>query len=409
MRRISAIMATTISHVAELQGLYGPFTMAERIVQKIWLQRDFDHARAVLTDGRSLQLRNPGIWNLLGGPDFRTARFIIEGREITGDVEVHFQVADWHAHGHASDPAYDKVGLHVVLFPPADEARSALDHQGKPIPTLVLLPLLHRDLEEYTSDDALENITARDEWRHFAELAGQPLARLQSLLTAKARERWQQKVYYAGLRIGKLGWDAALHHAALEILGYRQNRSAMLAVAARHPLAEWIRGVQIAEIFAAHKTDWQLQGVRPANHPLRRLRQYQHWVATRPDWPLRALRLGDGFQADPPAGTPTREVRQLFKLRERRKNWAHELASDAISGARFDNFVCDGLFPLLTARTKNDLFAAWFHWFLGDVPDQIRRTLPKLGLADGQMQPLCHGYARGLLGWFLDCEARASS
>jgi len=42
------------------------------------------------------------------------------------------------------------------------------------------------------------------------------------------------------------------------------------------------------------------------------------------------------------------------------------------------------------------------------VPDQIRRMMPKLGISDGQMQPLCHGYARGLLGWFLECEARAS-
>jgi hypothetical protein len=45
---------------------------------------------------------------------------------------------------------------------------------------------------------------------------------------------------------------------------------------------------------------------------------------------------------------------------------------------------------------------------LGDVPEQVRRTLPKMGVVDGRLQPLCHGYAQGLLGWFLDREARAS-
>ena len=342
------------------------------------------------------------------GPDFRAARLSIQGQEFTGDVEVHFHAADWHAHGHARDSAYDNVGLHVVLFPSRGDEKPAFNREGNPIPTVVLLPLLHRDLEEYASDDALENLTARDEWRDFAELAGLPVADLQSRLINKARVRWQQKVYYAGLRIGKLGWESALHHAALEILGYRHNRSAMLAVAFRHPFDEWVAGVQPADIFTAHKTYWRLQGVRPANHPLRRLQQYQRWVAARPDWPDRTLYMCRDFESELSAGTPTKHARQLLNLSQRRKSLSCELTGDAMAGTRFDNLVCDGLLPLLAAKTNNDLFAAWFHWFLGDVPDQIRHGMSQLGLGDGQMQPFCHGYARGLLAWFLDCEARAS-
>ena len=41
--------------VAEFQGLYGPFTIAERVLQKIWLRQDFDGHAARLADGRALE------------------------------------------------------------------------------------------------------------------------------------------------------------------------------------------------------------------------------------------------------------------------------------------------------------------------------------------------------------------
>ena len=53
-----------------MSGLYGPFTLTERVVQKIWLRGDFTQRRMMLTDGRDLEIRFTGQWNLLGGPDF---------------------------------------------------------------------------------------------------------------------------------------------------------------------------------------------------------------------------------------------------------------------------------------------------------------------------------------------------
>lgn len=408
MRRARVLMANSTNHVAEIQGLYGPFTMAERVVQKMWLQQDFDHHRARLTDGRPLQIRTPGVWNLLGGPDFRAARLAIGGVECTGDVEVHFHASDWAAHGHGRDAAYDRVALHVVLFPPGANERMALNKNGEPIPTLVLLPLLYRDLEEYASDDALETLTERDEWRFFAELAGRPFGEMQSLVREKARERWRQKVYFAKLRIEKLGWEAALHHTALEILGYKRNRAPMLNVATRYPIGEWRNGIDVQAVFGEHQAQWQLHGIRPANQPLNRLLQYERWVKRRPDWPEKVKGLFDALLSTHPAELSTRAARKSVNLPQWRKSLSETLTGDVIVGTRFDNLMCDGLLPLLSANTGGDFFFVWFHWFLGDVPDQIRRMMPKLGLADGQMQPFCHGYARGLLGWFLESEARAS-
>jgi hypothetical protein len=341
---------------------------------------------------------------------------------VTGDVEVHFHASDWRAHGHADDRAYDRVALHVVLFPPAAGERPARRHDGGEIPTLVLLPLLHRDLEEYASDDALEGITARDEWERFAELAATPPAELPALLRGLAAERWRQKLHFAQLRGAKLGWTAAAHQTALEILGYRQNRAAMLAVAARFPLAEWVKGIDDRAIFSTEGIRWQLQGVRPANHPRVRLRQYRTWVAAVPDWPeklttaleavVRVQREGQetgasGTGAVEPARA-TRSWRQAMRMAELRADLARTLTGGAVGGSRLDNLVCDGFLPLLAARTGCDLWPVWFHWYLGDVPGPLREVLPKLGVAGRGAPPHCHGWAQGLLGWILSREVRAS-
>lgn len=403
-------MAPIFHHVAELQGLYGPFTLAERVVQKIWLRGDFTLSQAVLSDGRPLVMRAAGAWNLQAGPDFLGARLVIGGREVTGDIEVHFHASDWRAHGHAADRAYANVVLHVVMFPPTADEAPARHADGRDIPTLVLLPLLHRDLEEYASDDALEVITARDQWEPFAELAALPLATRQALIQRQAAERWRQKVHFARLRIAKLGWAAALHQTALEILGYRQNRAAMLAVATQYPLAVWNTAIKPEAIFEEFRTRWQGQGLRPANHPLKRLRQYQCWVVAQPDWPQRLLQL---IPLSPPCAgetwASTRTARQLLELKALRVRITRELLSNTIGGTRMDNLVADGFLPMLAAQTGGELLPTWYHWYLGDSPAQWRRALPRLGLADGRDLPCCQGCAQGLLGWILERQARASS
>ena len=401
-------MATPSNHVAEMQGLYGPFTITERVVQKIWLRGDFDRSRPALTDGRSLEIRTSGAWNLLGGPDFRGAQLVIGGVKHTGDVEVHFHAADWRAHRHQTDPAYDQVALHVVLFPPGPDERPAVRGDGREIPTLVLLPLLHRDLEEYASDDALEVITARDKWEHFAGLAAHPMGERRRWLRQNATERWQLKVRFAKRRIERVGWTAAAHGTALEILGYRHNRAAMLTVGTKHPLEDWAAGIEVAEVYEKSGALWQTQGVRPANHPRTRLRQYQQWVAVRPDWPERLRALVQSLPSGGLEGSPTKRARVVLGLPRWREVMARELLGGAVGGTRLDNLVCDGFLPLVAAKTGTDLGAVWFHWFLGDVPDQVKNALPKLGIAGRGAEPYCHGWAQGLLGWILDREARAS-
>lgn len=394
--------------VAELQGLYGAFSFPEKLLQKIWLRGDFDRTTAVASDGRRLRILHPGKWNLLGGPDFAGARLRFGpegGREVSGDVEVHLHAADWDNHGHASDPAYDRVVLHVVLFPP-ESGRVTRGAGGREIPVLALLPLLHRGLEEFAADEAVETLANRAISRLPDELGVLPAAELAALLQRNAAARWQQKVRFARLRLERLGWEAACHHAALEILGFRFNRAPMLRVAGEFPLTEWGRGlVAPAALYERERDGWSLQGVRPANHPRTRLRQYAAWVHERPDWPARLRERRDKLPVVR-VSEVTCEVRRRHRLTSCREELAESLCAQTIGGTRFDNLICDGVLPLLAAESGPDVHGLWYHWFPGDLPPVLNGGLRHLGFFNGRTQPACHGASQGLLGWLLAREPR---
>lgn len=393
--------------VAELQGLYGPFAFPEKLLQKIWLRGDYARESASTIEGKRVRVLHPGRWNLLGGPDFRGARLRFgDGAERVGDVELHLHASDWAAHGHARDRAYDEVMLHVVLFPPpaGHVTRGAT---GESIPVLALLPLLLHDLEEYATEEVVETLAKRPSARITEKLAPLPLGELRELIGKHAEARWRQKVHFARMRLQRLGWESACHHVALEILGYRFNRAPMLRIASRSPLAAWRAETFSAEAeFKAEEEAWSLQGLRPANHPRRRLRQYSEWVAARPLWPTTleevAARLPRVDWDD--VVRSVGDARQRHGLTRRRRELAELICGDRVGGTRFDNLVCDGFLPLLAAGGADDLGGLWQCWFTGDIPESLSRGLRELGVTNGRAQPLCHGLAQGLLGWLIEQE-----
>lgn len=71
------------------------------------------------------------------GPDFRDAALArADGSLVHGDIELHLRADNWDAHGHASDPRYNNVVLHVTLA--GDERRVTLLASGRPVPLVVL-------------------------------------------------------------------------------------------------------------------------------------------------------------------------------------------------------------------------------------------------------------------------------
>ncbi|MDF3058661.1 MAG: hypothetical protein K0R17_2876 [Rariglobus sp.] len=399
---------SAVSAVAEVQGLYGAFSFPERLLQKIWQRGDFDGTATRTADGRALKVLHPGRWNHLGGPDFAGARLVIDGHEITGEVELHLHAKDWAAHGHASDPAYDNVILHVVLFPCVESATRGAG--GRAIPILCLLPVLHHGLEEYAADEAMEQLAGRP-LHHAQEILGAlGNDELDTLLRGHAGRRWLGKVHFARERIKRLGWEGACHHAALEILGYRFNRAPMLSAATAFPLADWAGGrADPAQVFDTFAERWSLQGVRPLNHPRLRLRQYAAWCKARPDWPerlrnyvqLHELAASDRTMTTVPAG----DWRRVVRLKERRARLQDDLCAGVLSGSRLDNLAGDGFLPLLAAETGLNLEVAWSGWFAGDAPEAVVRVLRALGVFGGRDRPVSQGPVQGLLGWMLAYES----
>lgn len=386
--------------IAEFQGLYGSYHISELLLQKLWLRGNFDTRRATTFEGEELRILHPGRWNRLGGPDFLHARLLIGNREVTGDVEVHFRADGWHQHGHDADPAYDGVVLHVVLFPPAGGRSQMKTSAGRTIPVLVLVDLLWHDLEEYATDDAVAALNGVDPLPVVERLLALDVEKRAAELRAAALRRWRQKIHFAGLRIERLGWNEACHQTALEILGYRNNRPAMLRVGSVFSHARWCtKAPAVDEMLEAASSYWRSQGGRPANHPRRRLLQYEAWMKERPNWPevLRQVQLPQ-LPRDESADDPV-VVRRTVGFVALRAEMARKLCGGAVTGTRWDTLMGNLFFPFLAvARGAGPGSAAlaqiWQAWYPGDVPDSLLKAVRELDPA----RLVCNGAIQGLLG-----------
>ncbi len=387
------------NQVQEIQGLYGPFTLTERVVQKIWLRQDFTTEGLQTASGQTLVVEDPGHWNLLGGPDFKEARLVVGGRQLTGDVEVHFSAADWYAHRHESNSEFDRVVLHVVLHPDLGEAVTVKTSKGEQPELLCLMPLLNRDLEAYATDDALLELEQIDELEWVAQFLGQAYEMRLERLQGQAKARWEQKLVYAKKRLQDAKWQEACHQLCLEVLGYARNREAMSRVALEYPLSQWANGaVDSAACFSEFADAWKLGGIRPANHPKRRLEQYAAITGAHSDWPktlsltLRALPQLDALA--------TAEFRQAVALPKLRDSLRKGLFLGEIGEKRFNTLMVDAFLPLAHAAEWLDAESYWMHWPMGDMPTSLNRFLKHAGLLSRQ-QPLCNGFAQGALGLFM--------
>lgn len=73
------------------------------------------------------------------GPDFRDAVLVrANGVQVYGDIELHLRPAGWYAHGHASDPRYNRLALHVVLWRGAGDPAETPLASGRTVPLVAL-------------------------------------------------------------------------------------------------------------------------------------------------------------------------------------------------------------------------------------------------------------------------------
>ncbi|MDQ8195800.1 DUF2851 family protein [Coraliomargarita sp. SDUM461004] len=392
------------NEVQEIQGLYGPFSLSERVLQKIWLRGDFDQTELKTVGGRSLRVLDPGRWNLLEGPDFLEARLELGGELVVGDVEVHFDAEDWHLHGHGVNPNFNDVRLHVVLYANEPELRVQTERGLQP-EVIYLMPLLERDLEDYAVEDALLELEQVEEREWILQFMQQPLQQRRAILESGARTRWMRKVDFAAKRLSGASWDEACHQYCLEVLGYARNRAPMSRLALCYTIDDFAtERADALQLFEEEMGAWRLSGLRPANHPKYRLQQYATICRQHRDWPER-LRHVLSVISDTGAGAAAWDESQELNIsgatfRQRQgitpliERFSQYVFSNAISSKRLNTLICDAVLPLGHAAGIADLTSYWQHWPAGDAPDALYRFLKQAQIMS-RSNPFSNGQLQG--------------
>lgn len=389
------------SRVTEFQGIYGPVTISERVVQWIWSRNEWKNSPVRLWSGETCRVCFPGEWNSLDGPDFRNARIEVAGRMLNGGVEIHFYAEDWERHGHHRNPSFDETVLHVCVFPPSRGGFITRTCSGRELPLLILGPLIGQDLES-----ALDHLPGAlppgwlDMWGDWLVCNDEDTIR--SSLRELARARFDQKVNFLRWLLQNQPVGQVMHEWLLGQLGIPRNRAAMVALAQCHSPEEVASaGFVVSDaVSKLGSAAWRRSGIRPQNLPERRLGQYRRMLINRFQWfdhwmeyPLASWQTS--LAADRVSG-----FRRHNGLPDLRKWIQAHLFGDTWHAGRLDSIVVDVLLPARQALCPGEaLHDHWFHWWSGNWPDNYAAALRKAPLGNpGNL----NGWYQGLLGWILE-------
>ncbi len=123
--------------------------MNERFLHYLWQHKYFYKSSLTTTNGETITIMSPGLYNTDGGPDFLNAKIKIGDIEWAGNVEIHINASDWYNHKHQENMAYNNIVLHVVYSADVDVSRVS----GEVIPTFEIKG--HFDETIYSKFDSL--------------------------------------------------------------------------------------------------------------------------------------------------------------------------------------------------------------------------------------------------------------
>ena len=201
---------------------------AEMLLQYMWEHRLWPYGTLATTDGRRVEVLDPGRRNTDAGPDFFNAKLSIGSDIWAGNVEIHHRASDWMRHGHHNDRAYDTVVLHVVADSDCDISRP----DGSVIPQLVMpynekFHILYGDMVNNPANPACG-----------AELAAIPPLMITDWLSALGYERLYAKVDRINAALERLDgdWQAAAYVTLARALGFSTNSEPFERLAFATPL-----------------------------------------------------------------------------------------------------------------------------------------------------------------------------
>jgi len=241
------------------------------------------------TAGEPVRIEDFGRWNREAGPDFADTRVRIGSRELRGAIELDLDARDWERHGHATNPAFRDTVLHVFLHAPTERFFTrTCDHRE--VAQAQISP---------PANPALRSLPEAP----FAHLAP---PQMRALVEAAARHRLDLKAAALRRYSDTHGEDEALFAALAVALGYKRNQTPFLLLAQKVGLRDaseaalfgvagfleapeppaadrevrgylrelwesWWKLRAGCERWILPHSAWVLAGIRPANHPQRRV------------------------------------------------------------------------------------------------------------------------------------------
>lgn len=293
------------------------FLHSERHLQCVWFDPALRPPDLHTSDEERVLVESPGVWDLEAGPDFLGAALRVGAgrRRIEGDVEIHVHPRDWQQHGHAEDPRYSKVRVHVTYFP------GDIDRALFPPGTIHIALKDRLQADPFFSFDTID-LTA---YPHALRTEHTPCARILAswsperrthLLEAAGEERLRRKAERLSTAIHEKGPDQVLYEEILCALGYKHNKVPFRYLAEAVPLEllrkhsagdrdnayaillgvanllpkrtskrwdnetrafvrrlwdTWWKQKELWDSRLLSADRWRLSGLRPANQPIRRL------------------------------------------------------------------------------------------------------------------------------------------
>lgn len=294
------------------------FLFSERHLQCAWFDSRYRPANIRTANGETVIVESPGRWNPEPGPDFIGASVTVspQQRRLSGDVEVHVRPSDWMRHNHTGDKRYSRVMLHVTYFDgmipqkhlPAGAIQVSIMHGLHEDPSF---SFEHIDLSSYP----FQSLSSRPTPCASILATWSPADRL-AVLESAGTERLRAKSARIRHSISRGDSSQTLYEEVLAALGFKHNSAACRLLAARLPLDQLrflsgrsplrayalllgVAGLIPATMAEPWDTDtrafvrslwdvwwkeqdqlalvtmpgssWHLKGIRPHNHPARRL------------------------------------------------------------------------------------------------------------------------------------------
>ena len=294
-----------------------PSELTELELQAHWFAGDFGR-EFTSTSGQGVRIVQFGVWNREAGPDFAEAAVAFDDAEpVRGCIEFDPDVRDWERHGHATNPDYESVVLHVFTRASGGEffTRTA---QHRRVMQVLLDParLAH---------EAPRSLPVAKLGRCAGPLRELSEEKAREVLLGAAQFRLRRKAASLARLAEAHGRDEALYQALAATLGYKSNKLPFTLLAQRLPLkllrhenaAAFLFGVSgflpadLSEFDSPTRSYlralwedwwprraefeslkiapdcWRMSGQRPVNHPQRRLAALAQLVR---QWPkIRAL------------------------------------------------------------------------------------------------------------------------